>query len=254
MKKTVIALILCAVSSTAIAETVPSSHKLDPRIRDATYIDGQVYRVHTSLLRTTTIEFPAGEVLNNLVAGDTEALQFTSIPGGRVVAIKPVVRGLNTNITLYTNRRAYYLNVVEKPNATYFAVRFNGGYTLQDSTMPDAKAVQAKGTHMGYGANIKTAITPTKIWDDGVYTYFSFYETSPIPAIFKTITGQEMTVNSTVLGNQVVRVSGISNYWILRSGEMEVVIKRYNPAPVGVPVSSAKAKPVIKQNEARYDR
>lgn len=97
MKKIVVAAAISIANLlplSAYAEAVPPSNNLDSRVREASYVDGQVYRVYTSVLKTTTIEFPAGEILNNVVAGDTEALQFTSIPGGRVVAIKPVLRAL----------------------------------------------------------------------------------------------------------------------------------------------------------------
>ncbi|MCR5943954.1 conjugal transfer protein TrbG [Ochrobactrum sp. XJ1] len=243
MRKLLIAAILSAIPASAMAEAVPPSNNLDNRVREASYVDGQVYRVYTSVLKTTTIEFPAGEILNNVVAGDTEALQFTSIPGGRVVAIKPVMKGINTNVTLYTNRRAYYLNVIEKPSTTYFTVRFNGGYTIKDQLNPDSKKVQPTGAYMRYGANVKNAITPTSVYDDGVYTYFTFYPTAPLPAIFKTLTGDEITVNSTMLENRVMRVSGISNYWILRSGDMETVVKRMQPG-----------QPVKKVVEVTHDR
>ncbi|WP_273794989.1 TrbG/VirB9 family P-type conjugative transfer protein [Brucella intermedia] len=244
MRKLVIAGLMCLVPTLASAEAVPPSNNLDKRVRDATYVDGQVYRINASILRATTIEFPPGEILNNVVAGDTESLQFQSIPGGRVVAIKPVTRGINTNVTLFTNRRAYYLNVIERADTPYFTVRFNGGYTVKDQPLPDSKKVQPMGIYRRYGANLKNAITPTNVWDDGVYTYFEFYPTSPIPAIFKTLTGDEITVNSSILENKVVRVSGISNFWVLRSGSMETVVKRMNP---GQPVR-------MQQTEARHER
>ncbi|MGW6780936.1 TrbG/VirB9 family P-type conjugative transfer protein [Brucella pseudogrignonensis] len=229
IKQLIITSLLSILPSFAIAETVPKSNRLDTRIREATYVDGQVFRIYTSLLRSTAIELPAGEVFSYLVAGDTEAIQYNGVPGGRVVALKPVVRGINTNITLYTNKRSYYLNVIEKPNSAYFAVRFNGGYALKEHILPDSKKVHPTGPYMNYGANVKNPITPTNIWDDGVYTYFEFYPTSPLPAIFKTLTGDEITVNSTVLENGVTRVSGLSNYWILRSGSLETVVKRMQP-------------------------
>jgi type IV secretion system protein VirB9 len=229
LKQLIIAGVLSTIPFYAMAETIPKSNRLDSRIREATYVDGQVFRVYTSLLRSTAIELPPGEVFSYLVAGDTEAIQYNGAPGGRVVAIKPVIRGLNTNITLYTNKRAYYLNVVEKPNSAYFAVRFNGGYTTKEQILPDSKKVHPTGPYMNYSANVKNPITPTNIWDDGVYTYFEFYPTSPVPAIFKTLTGDEITVNSVALENKVMRVSGISNYWVLRSGNMETVVKRMQP-------------------------
>lgn len=243
LKQAIIASILSTMPIFALAETVPRSNRLDNRIREATYVDGQVFRIYTSQLRSTAIELPAGEVFSYLVAGDTEAIQYNSVPGGRVIAIKPVARGVNTNITLYTNKRAYYLNVVEKANSAYFAVRFNGGYTTKERILPDSKKVHPTGPYMNYGANVKNVITPTNIWDDGVYTYFEFYPTSPMPAIFKTLTGDEVTVNSVVLENKVMRVSGLSNYWILRSGDLETVVKRMQAGPT-----------VKKVSGGRYDR
>ncbi|QWK80883.1 MULTISPECIES: TrbG/VirB9 family P-type conjugative transfer protein [Brucella/Ochrobactrum group] len=229
MKRLIIASVIGALPAFAMAETVPKSNRMDSRVREATYIDGQVFRVYTSLLRSTAIELPAGEVYNYLVAGDTEAIQYAGAPGGRVIAIKPILRGLNTNITLYSNKRAYYLNVVEKPNSAYFAVRFNGGYTLKEQVVPESNRGHPTGPYMNYGANVKNAITPTNVWDDGIYTYFEFYPSSSLPAIFKTLTGEESTVNSTVLENRVMRVSGLSNYWVLRSGTLETVVKRMQP-------------------------
>jgi type IV secretion system protein VirB9 len=226
MKQLIVLTLFSMIAFTAKAEVVPRPNQLDRRIREATYIDGQVFRVYTALLRTTSIELPPGEVFKSLVTGDTEAVKFQGIPGGRAVAIKPTVRGLNTNIALYTNKRAYYLNVLEKADSAYFAVRFDGGYTIREQILADSKRVRPTAPYMNYGANVKNPITPTNIWDDGVYTYFEFYPTSPLPAIFKTLTGEEMTVNSNVLENRVMRVSGISNYWVLRSGTLETVVRR----------------------------
>lgn len=230
MKKIIAAVFLAATCVLAHAETTPISNKLDSRVREAVYVDGQVYKLYTTLLRATTIEFPPGEVLNNIVAGDSDSLQFQSVPGGRLIAIKPVIKNLNTNITLYTNRRAYYFNVIESPKATYFAVRFNGGYTVKENTLTDTTPhLDTTAPYVNYGANKQAAITPTKIWDDGVFTYFQFYPTAPIPAIFKTDNGRESSVNSTVQLNHVMRVSGLSNYWSLRSDQTNVVVKRMQP-------------------------
>ncbi len=226
IKRLMLGVILSILPIPVRCETIPKSNRHDNRIREAVYVDGQVFRIYTSLLRSTAIELPLGEIFSYLVAGDTEAIKYSGSPGGRIVAIKPVVRGINTNIILYTNKRAYYLDVIEKANSAYFAVRFNGGYSFTEKIMPDSKRVHPGGMYMHYGANVKNAITPTNVWDDGVYTYFEFYPTSPLPAIFKTMTGDEITVNSVVLENKVMRVSGLSNYWILRSGALETVVKR----------------------------
>ena len=97
----------------AWAEITPGRGAHDSRVRIATWVDGQVFRVVTSLTRVTTVEFGEGETIRSIIAGDTVGFQFDAVPGGRAFAIKPVASGVATNITVYTNRRSYYFNVQE---------------------------------------------------------------------------------------------------------------------------------------------
>ncbi|RII36873.1 conjugal transfer protein TrbG, partial [Pseudooceanicola sediminis] len=82
-------------------------------MRVATWTEGQIYRVVTTLTRVTTVEFGEGETIRSIIAGDTVGFQFDGVPGGRAFAIKPTASGVATNITVYTNRRSYYFHVVE---------------------------------------------------------------------------------------------------------------------------------------------
>ena len=79
----------------------------------ATYQEGQVYRLNVSLTHVTTIEFGDGETIRSIIAGDTEGFEIDGVPGGQAFAIKPLARGVHTNVTVYTNRRSYYFNVQE---------------------------------------------------------------------------------------------------------------------------------------------
>ncbi len=69
----------------------------------ATYQEGQVYRLNVSLTHVTTIEFGEGESIRSIIAGDTEGFEIDGVPGGQAFAIKPVARGVHTNVTVYTN-------------------------------------------------------------------------------------------------------------------------------------------------------
>ena len=78
---------------------------------------GRVYEVWAAPLRVTTLTLGAGETLVSKAAGDTVRWQIgetTSGEGAAVrthVLLKPLERGLETNLVLTTNRRVYFLDL-----------------------------------------------------------------------------------------------------------------------------------------------
>ena len=77
-------------ASSALAEATPRRGTHDPRVRIATYQEGQVFRLNVSLTHVTTIEFGEGETIRSILAGDTEGFELDGVPGGQVFAIKPL--------------------------------------------------------------------------------------------------------------------------------------------------------------------
>ena len=106
------ALIAC-LGTAAFGEATPPRGSHDGRVRVTPHVDGQVYSINVTLTRATTVEFEEGERIVSIVAGDTSAFQFQSIPGDRVFAIKPTASDVETNVTVYTDRRSYYFSVKE---------------------------------------------------------------------------------------------------------------------------------------------
>ena len=78
---------------------------------------GRIYEVWTAPLRVTTLTLGAGETLVSRAAGDTVRWQIGETtsgegPGRRThVLLKPLQRGLETNLVLTTNRRVYLLDL-----------------------------------------------------------------------------------------------------------------------------------------------
>lgn len=233
MRHTLLASVALAIGlamvPAAFAEVVPAAGRHDSRVRNATYVDGQVYRVNVGMMRVTSIEFGPGEEIVSIVAGDTVGFNFDGVPGGRAVVVKPTVAGSVTNMTVYTNRRAYYFALYEVGQRADIGVRFAGGVSATGrapaAQMP-IKQVQRTAPHTHYGVSARNDVTPLQVWDDGAFTYFRFRRAGQMPAIFKTSNGQERTVNSETTGDGTVRVSGVSPYWVLRVGETETVVAR----------------------------
>lgn len=215
----VFALMTILATGDAFAEAVPAGSRLDARVRETRYVDGQVFVVQTSLTRATTIEFEPGERIVSVVAGDTSSFQFQTIPGDRVVAIKPTSRGARTNATIYTDRRSYYFTLQEG-QAPFYVVRF----TYPRSSNPAAQPVLRGPDNFNYGVSEQNEITPMSVWDDGTFTYFRFRPGAPVPSIFAVRNGRERSVNSSIVEDRVVRVSGTSLQWVVRLGNLEVCI------------------------------
>jgi len=210
----------------AVAEAIPRSGSNDRRVRIATFQAGQVYRLSVSLTHVTTVEFGIGESIRSIIAGDTEGFEIDGVPGGRAFAIKPLARGVHTNVTVYTNRRSYYFNVEEVSSPTFYVVQFR---YPEDNRHP-ANAIARAAPNYNYGASARTEFTPTRVWDDGTFTYFAFPRNAPVPAIFRYANGRERTVNTAAIEDGIIRVSGVNGQWVLRLGDEVVCIEATPPA------------------------
>lgn len=78
---------------------------------------GRVFEVWTAPLRVTTLTLGEGETLVSKAAGDTIRWQIGEVASGAGAArrthvlLKPLERGLETNLVLTTNRRVYLLDL-----------------------------------------------------------------------------------------------------------------------------------------------
>ena len=212
---------ICIVASAALAENTPRRGPHDSRVRIATWTEGQVYRVVTSLTRVTSVEFGDGETIRSIIAGDTAGFQFDGVPGGRAFAIKPMASNVATNITVYTNRRSYYFHVIEARETPHYVVHFH----YPDTRTQPARAVTADAPNAQYAVSSQKEFTPSSVWDDGTFTYFRFARNAPVPAIFRHTKGAERAVNSTTQADGVIRVSGVNPQWVLRLGADVVCIQ-----------------------------
>lgn len=157
-------MVLCLSAGTALAEVTPRTGSHDNRVRIATWTEGQVYRIVTTLTRVTTVEFGEGETIRSIIAGDTVGFQFDGVPGGRAFAIKPAASGVATNITVYTNRRSYYFHVVEARETPHYVVQFR----YPKAQARPTRAVTADAPNANYAVSAQEEFTPTAVWDDGV--------------------------------------------------------------------------------------
>ena len=212
------------------AEARPQSGSRDHRVTYATYQEGQVYTVQTRVRNVTLIELGNGERIQSIAIGDSESFQIDKLEGANVFTVKPVIQGAATNMTVETNRRFYFINLVETSRGTpswsvKFTVPGEGGSTR--SAGAAAATAAATLPPMRYAVSRKVngaTFAPTGVSDDGNRTYFQIPPGAPMPSVFRADSkGLEYAVNSTTKGT-VITVAGRSERWVLRYGDQYVCV------------------------------
>jgi type IV secretion system protein VirB9 len=169
------------------------------------YEPGRVYEIWTAPLRVTTLTLAPGETVVSKAAGDTVRWQIgetTSGHGGGQrahVMIKPLQRGLETNLVLATSQRVYHLQLKSgAPEAFNAAVAWDIGAVLSPQAAgllsggagPEPLVAPAGPLDARYKIDPKgrrPAWTPTAVMTDGVRTFLTFppgLVTAEAPALF----------------------------------------------------------------------
>ncbi|HEX4711105.1 P-type conjugative transfer protein TrbG [Phenylobacterium sp.] len=190
------------------------------------YDPGRVYEVWTAPLRVTVLTLGLGETVVAKAAGDTVRWQIGETtsgtgPGQRThVLLKPLQRGLETNLVLTTNQRVYLLQLRSgAPAAFNPAVAWD--VPAAEPTAPlvagDAEArvvdpvvVPAGPLDARYRIDAKgrPRWTPTAVFNDGIRTFITFsadLAADEAPALFVVAPdGERQMVNYRQQGGMFV--------------------------------------------------
>lgn len=164
-----------------------------------TYAAGRIYEVWTAPLRVTTLTLAPGETLISKAAGDTVRWQIGETTSGAGAAqtahvmVKPLRRGLETNLTLSTSERVYLIALRSGgPDAFNTEVAWETAPARPEATGADAASAAAPpalapapaspqppspGLDARYRvepAGRRPAWTPLAVFTDGIRTYLSF--------------------------------------------------------------------------------
>jgi len=173
---------------------------------------GRVFEVWTAPLRVTTLTLGDGETLVSRAAGDTVRWQIGETTSGAGpdqrthVLLKPLERGLETNLVLTTNLRVYYIELKSGPadgfNAAVawntpagaYASPFTGaggaGAPGGPRPIPDPVATPEGPLDARYRIEPqgrRARWTPTAVFNDGARTFIAFaddLQTDEAPALF----------------------------------------------------------------------
>lgn len=173
-----------------------------------TWSPGRVFEIWTAPLRVTTLTLAPGETLVAKAAGDTVRWQIGEAVSGEGagqrthVLLKPLERGLETNLVLTTNRRVYFIDLKSgAADAFNAAVAWDTASVLAESVPVDAVTPAAgsvtQSVVMPEGEldaryriepqGRRPRWTPTSVFNDGRRTFITFdadLQVDEAPALF----------------------------------------------------------------------
>lgn len=202
----------------------------DERIRHVMYNPDQVYEVTTTFGFQTAVEFSPQETIQVASIGDSIAWQV--VPAKNKLFIKPVVNDAVTNMTVVTDKRTYYFNLIalrsEALGTATYLLRFK--YPELPPIHAGLSLRPKNPTELNFDYKIKRDKNSSLIraFDDGEFTYLQFANLKELPAIFvEDAAGKESLANFRIKEPYVV-IERVVSKIVLRNGKAKT--RLYNQA------------------------
>lgn len=212
----------------AAAVQVPAPGPVDPRIRTIVYNPREVVTITGQLGYQMVMSFGANERIENISVGDSLGWQVTPNKKADLLFLKPIDRLPSTNMTVVTNLRRYNFELIAVPASTRrnqtYDIRFlypNEELAAATTVAPEpplSDAAPPDSWNFAYSYQGSKTTVPSRVFDDGRFTYFQWPASVDTPAVFAVgPDGKDALVNHTTRGRYLV-VEQIAAQFVLRSG------------------------------------
>jgi type IV secretion system protein VirB9 len=202
------------------------------KFRSYIYNPNELYRYFGHYTYQGFIEFSAGETISTISMGNP-TLWLVETLDNRIF-LKPVGEdNSETNMTVLTNKKVYHFELVAKEakglgdKDLIFVVKFSYPDDKDKNLVEFAKTPPSDEPDMrdlsSYNFNYQytgeKTIAPSKVFDDGIFTYFQFNSrNSEVPAIYAVDSeGFESLINYRITGTYMV-VEKVAPQYSLRNG------------------------------------
>lgn len=188
------------------------------------FLYGQIQpSIVCSPLQVCDIELQAGEVVRDVLVGDTVRWKVepatSGAPGGQAIhlIVKPAEPGLVTSMVVTTSRRTYHIQL--KSHSTQYMARVGFEYPedvrgrmaeinarMEASVVPGA-GVPAEHLNFGYSVHGSASWRPTRVYSDGTKTYIQFPSSlagTDAPVLFVISGGENRIVNYRMRGSMMI--------------------------------------------------
>ena len=228
----------------------------DARLEKRLYDAETVVRLDGRAGVQATVAFAPDEHIENVAIGDSASWQVTPNKRANLLFVKPLAARARTNLTVVTDRRSYFLDLVAAPEG-------RAVYLLQFTYPPEPKAAAAATPpglsaeeaqlaggaapvdpaklNFAWKAKGKAALLPARIYDDGTSTYLAWAAGRAVPAILvRDGKGNEGPVNYAVREDMIV-LDAVPGTILLRAGRDAATLERVAPAAAPTPATASLA-------------
>lgn len=214
-------LLFFLASIPAFASQSPIPLGTDKRIRHVMYNPDQVFEVTSTFGFQTAIEFSPQE--NIQVASIGDSIGWQVVPTGNKLFLKPIAYDAVTNMTVVTDKRTYYFNLIamrsEALGEMTYLLRFN--YPEAPPIYDGLSSGPKNPTELNFNYKIKgdKKCGLLRAFDDGEFTYLQFSNPAELPAIFVVgRDGKESLANFRIKKPYVV-IERVTSEIVLRNGK-----------------------------------
>lgn len=232
---TVAFLMMFLVPGIGRSQEEPVRATTDRRVNMLVYNENQVYRLTAYYGYQIDLQMGNDEEVKTIASGDSVGWQI--VGAGQHIFIKPMAEHARTNLSIVTNRRIYVFDLIASPVTDHwqmtYLVRFQ--YPHADpyvNSRPGEK--KASDYNFNYKIQGNRALRPTRVFDDGEFTYFQFnrQRDRELPAIFLIDVDQKESLLNYRMEGEYVVVERLGEKFCLRSGDSKAeVVNQDGPSP-----------------------
>ncbi|MES9906762.1 MAG: P-type conjugative transfer protein VirB9 [Sedimenticola sp.] len=226
------------VNPVAFANKIPTNGSADKRIKTVAYNKNNVVALTTHYGYSTLIELDESEEVLNVSMGDSIA--WTVFNTDNKLFIKPIEENADTNLLVVSSKRTYAFSLTAKktnsnsnsdltymlmfryPQDEFAAQKTQSLKRKEKKRQPiiviPTSEVSKGAVNMEYTRRGSDLIAPRRVFDDGKFTYFSFNDSAPIPAIFAVDSEKNETLVNFHKKDGYIVVQRIAKQFALRHG------------------------------------
>ncbi|NSY51404.1 TrbG/VirB9 family P-type conjugative transfer protein [Agrobacterium tumefaciens] len=220
---------MAATMTHAFAAQQPRPGTLDSRVTSVVYQPNNVVKVSATYGISTMIIFDEDEKFETISLGDTDSWQVAPSEKGNILFVKPIAKGVSTNMNVVTSKRIYFLELNDyapTDDRKVFGIRFV--YPEKDlnaslrkeaefrAANPNISNIDKANVNIDYSFSGDSALKPSMVFDDGKKTFFKFK--GRVPAIFAVQSDFSETLRNFRKEGEYIVVDGTATQYTLRDG------------------------------------
>lgn len=247
-----ICVVLGLIASPSRAEIPATPLPGDSRLVQFEYDPDNTFLVLAKPKAVTHMEFGQDEKVITVAAGDTKNWELNPTANRRHLFVKPTFEGLETSMTVLTDKRSYQfvLRSTGPGSKWYQRVTWRYGQTMlmEMKAEEEAKVVaerielaeQAAQSNINLATNVKpedlnfnytitgdAPFRPTSVFDDGKFTWVRMPDKlNELPALFAVSEGEELAIVNYVVKGDYLVAQRLMDAGVLRLGRQEVRFAR----------------------------